>query len=70
MWSSRPSYRDSSRRSSPSSRIEPEFSLNLARFDKKAGSVFDKIGRNTFPRPEPEASDILGKIIEIYQGRD
>jgi len=28
------------------------------------------IGRNTFQRPKPEALDMLGRIIKIYQGKD
>ena len=31
-----------------------------------SGSI---IGRNTFQRPKPEALAMLGKIIEIYQGK-
>jgi hypothetical protein len=63
MWSSRPSYRGSSRRSSASSDSVLGFSPKLARFDKI-------IGRNTFQRPKSEALDMLGKIIKLYQGKD
>ena len=79
-----PSYPDSFRRSSPSSGIVPRFSPNLAWFDKKGDRAFVEKGdppirqegkpmelTNPVKRIlDNYESDMLGKIIKIYQGKD
>ncbi|HZU91764.1 MAG TPA: class I fructose-bisphosphate aldolase [Stellaceae bacterium] len=44
--------------------------LNEVRAVYQGGGNGSIIGRNTFQRPKPEALDMLGRIIKIYQGKD
>jgi class I fructose-bisphosphate aldolase len=44
--------------------------LNEVRAVYAGGGNGSIIGRNTFQRPKPEALDMLGRIIKIYQGKD
>ena len=44
--------------------------LNEVRAVYAGGANGSIIGRNTFQRPKPEALDMLGRIIKIYQGKD
>src|SRR5712671_3025983 len=69
MWSSRPSYRGSSRRSSASSDSVPGFSPKLARFDKKAASgVIGKGGPPTHQEGRPmELTDPVKRILDNYE---
>src|SRR5712671_2669064 len=69
MWSSRPSYRGSSRRSSASSDSVPGFSPKLARFDKKAASgVIGKGGPPTRQEGRPmELTDPVKRILDNYE---
>jgi hypothetical protein len=70
MWSSRPSYRGSPRRSSASSGIVPRFSPNPARFDNKAASgVVNKGTPPTRQERRPlELTDPVKRILDNYEG--
>ena len=41
-----------------------------ARAIRDGGGSGSIIGRNSFQRPKPEALELLGKVIAIYQGKD
>ena len=41
-----------------------------ARAIRDGGGNGSIIGRNTFQRPREEALEMLGKLVDIYQGRD
>ena len=41
-----------------------------ARAIRDGGGNGSIIGRNTFQRPRDEALEMLGKLVEIYKGRD
>ena len=45
------------------------FAGRMVRAVRDGGGNGSIIGRNTFQRPKEEAVDVLGKIIEIYQGK-
>jgi class I fructose-bisphosphate aldolase len=49
---------------------DKESLFSLARAIRDGGGNGSIIGRNTFQRPKTEALAMLGKIIDIYQGKD